>query len=46
GIGATVGFVSEDEDGELAFEEFLKDIKEDEKYFCSAENSFCGTKSS
>ncbi|GJZ38070.1 hypothetical protein Tco_0584261 [Tanacetum coccineum] len=37
GIGATVGFVSEDEDGELAFEEFSKDIKEDEKYFCQEE---------
>ncbi|GJZ82627.1 hypothetical protein Tco_0647800 [Tanacetum coccineum] len=44
-IGAIVGFVSEDKDGELAFEEFSEDIKEDVKYFYSAENSFCGTKS-
>ncbi|GJY74494.1 hypothetical protein Tco_0478925 [Tanacetum coccineum] len=44
-IGAIVGFVSEDEDGGLAFEEFSEDIKEDEKYFYSAENSFCGKKS-
>ncbi|GKB45647.1 hypothetical protein Tco_0896400 [Tanacetum coccineum] len=46
GIGVTVGFVSEDEDGKLDFEEFSEDIKEDEIYFCSAENSSCGTKSS
>ncbi|GJY84483.1 hypothetical protein Tco_0497859 [Tanacetum coccineum] len=32
-LGATVSFVSEDEDGELAFEEFSDDMKEDEKYF-------------
>ncbi|GJT86355.1 hypothetical protein Tco_1068072 [Tanacetum coccineum] len=41
-IGVTVGVVLEDEDGELSFEEFSKDIKEDEKYFCSAGNSICG----
>ncbi|GKE17230.1 pentatricopeptide repeat-containing protein, partial [Tanacetum coccineum] len=33
GIGVTVGFVSEDEYGELAFEEFSKDIKEDGNIF-------------
>ncbi|GJS64977.1 hypothetical protein Tco_0679541 [Tanacetum coccineum] len=46
GIGVSVVFVSEDEYGELALEEFSEDIKEDEKYFCSAENFSCGTKSS
>ncbi|GJX76369.1 hypothetical protein Tco_0323180 [Tanacetum coccineum] len=46
GIGVTFDVVLEDEYGELAFEEFSEDIKEDEKYFCSAEISFCGTKSS
>ncbi|GKC07657.1 hypothetical protein Tco_0999267, partial [Tanacetum coccineum] len=30
-IGATIGFVSEGEDDELAFKGFSEDIKDDEK---------------
>ena len=46
GFSLGIDAFSEEEDDEVAFEDFSEDIKEDEKYFCSAESALWGTKSS